>query len=158
MAENPLIQEISQRANADKMCLRSRLAVYSMDKRWLRLPNEEPLSSSNYRLDEADKEEVEVISRDEFVVMTLVDLKLSNKIDPDLLSEQLNNSLMAIKALVIETVTNGMSTGILLDKLQAAMKIHQYTFADVVPLNPLMNGLRFEQLEPRSCRAMNRLV
>lgn len=65
---------------------------------------------------------------------------------------------MAIKALVSEKYTDGMSTGIRFDKLQAAMKIHQYRYANVTPLNPLMRGLRFDKLEPRSCRAMNRLV
>ena len=64
------------------MCIRSRLSVYSMDRRWLRQPNsEEALSSASYGLDEADSNEVEVISRDEFIVMALIDLKLNKFIN-----------------------------------------------------------------------------
>lgn len=53
-----------------------------MDRRWLRQPNsEEALSSASYGLDEADSNEVEVISRDEFIVMALIDLKLNKFIN-----------------------------------------------------------------------------
>ena len=66
--------------------------------------------------------------------------------------------LRKMNAIKTETVTEEMSEGILIDKLEAAMRIHNYDGASVVPQSVLIFSYDFRELTPKSCRIMNRLT
>lgn len=66
--------------------------------------------------------------------------------------------LRKMNAIKTETVTEAMSEGILIDKLEAAMRIHKYDGATVIPQSVLIFSYDFRDLTPKSCRIMNRLT
>ena len=66
--------------------------------------------------------------------------------------------LAKIKAVKTETVTESMSQGLLIDSLEAAMRIHKYEGASVTPQSMLIFSYDFRDLTPKSCRIMNRLT
>ena len=74
----------------------------------------------------------------------------------DLEVSMLEASLIQIQALVTETVTEAISTGILISKLEAALRVHDYEYASITTQNPIIINLNFKQLTPKSCRIMNR--
>ena len=115
------------------MSLRRDLSVYSVDKRWLRLPNGEPVpDDGNFDCENALDFEIEIVSKDEFVQAARNKLGLPDDQElGDSLESQLVDILSSVHAIVYETVTEALSTGIIFNKLNEAMKIHNYEHGSV---------------------------
>ena len=65
-------------------------------------------------------------------------LKVSGVLDTGSKALTFSHSLLKIRTLVTETVTEAMSTGILLGKLEAALRIHRYRYATINSRHPLL--------------------
>ena len=154
------MREITERANETQMSLRRDLSVYSVDKRWLRLPNGEPVpDDGNFDCENALDFEVEIVSKDEFVQAARNKLGLPDDEEHgDSVESQLVDILSSVHAIVYETVTEALSTGILFNKLNEAMKIHNYEHGSIsVGIDQRLKGLDFNYLNAQSCRVLNRL-
>ena len=72
-------------------------------------------------------------------MLIMVDLlKMSGVLDNGSKVLTFSHSLLKIRALVTETVTEAMSTGILIGKLEAALRIHRYRYAIINSRNPML--------------------
>ena len=121
------MREITERANETQMSLRRDLSVYSVDKRWLRLPNGEPVpDDGNFDCENALDFEVEIVSKDEFVQAARNKLGLPDdeELGGDSLESQLVDILSSVHAIVYETVTEALSTGIIFNKLNVFHRVH----------------------------------
>ena len=95
---------------------------------------------------------------DKFKNEVLNDLEMEEFTEMGARTGIVDECLRKMQAIKTETVTEALSEGILLDKLEAAMRIHKYECASVYPQSDLIFSYDFRDLSPKCCRIMNRLT
>lgn len=102
--------------------------------------------------------EVQLVSADKFKRVVLQELDLNDFTENGARAALVDQSLKKMDAVQVETVSEAMSQGILISKLESAMRIHKYEASSVVPRSNLLASYDFRDLTPKSCRVMNRLT